>query len=199
MTTYIPFLFVVAGYLFGSISSAIIVCKLMGLPDPRAEGSHNPGATNVLRIGGKKPAAITLFFDMLKGTLPVAAAQFLQADATIVAMTGLAAFIGHLYPVFFGFKGGKGVATGLGVLLGWHWQYFLFTAGVWLIASKVFRISSLAALIAFAVTPIYFWIMAAPETYLTTIIPIVVLIFARHKTNIQRLFAGKEDQIESKD
>ncbi|MCG7963964.1 MAG: glycerol-3-phosphate 1-O-acyltransferase PlsY, partial [Candidatus Thiodiazotropha taylori] len=112
---------VVIAYLLGSISSAIIVCRLMGLPDPRSQGSNNPGATNVLRIGGKKAAAITLFGDMVKGLIPMLIAHLFDAPPLYLALTGLAAFLGHLYPVFFNFKGGKGVATALGVQFGLHW------------------------------------------------------------------------------
>ena len=114
-------LFIVLGYLAGSISTAIIVCRAMGLPDPRSEGSRNPGATNVLRFGGKKAAAITLAGDFLKGLLPVLLARGVGVDEIGLALTGLAAFLGHLYPVFFGFEGGKGVATAFGVILGLSW------------------------------------------------------------------------------
>jgi hypothetical protein len=115
-------LLILGGYLFGSISAAIVVCKLMGLPDPRTEGSRNPGTTNVLRLGGKKAAILTLAGDMLKGLLPVLIARALHAGPEVQAVTALAAFLGHLYPVFFGFQGGKGVATALGVFFGLHWQ-----------------------------------------------------------------------------
>ena len=142
------YLLIPAGYLFGSISTAIIVCKLMGLPDPRTQGSRNPGATNVARLGGKKAAALTLAGDMLKGLLPVTIAHALGSDATILAGTALAAFLGHLYPVFFGFQGGKGVATALGVIYGLYWPVGLLTSAVWLIMAVLFRYSSLAALVA---------------------------------------------------
>ena len=117
----IAWLFIPAAYLIGSISSAIIVCRLMGLPDPREQGSGNPGATNVMRFGGKKAAIITLLGDLVKGLIPVYAAKLFGVPAEILALTGVAAFIGHLYPVFFGFEGGKGVATSVGVLLGFSW------------------------------------------------------------------------------
>ena len=124
--------FALFGYLLGSVSTAIITCKLMGLADPRTVGSNNPGATNVLREGGKKAAAITLFGDMLKGLVPVLIAVVLDMPDEVIAATGVAAFLGHLYPVFYGFKGGKGVATILGVLLGIHWQLGLGTILIWL-------------------------------------------------------------------
>ncbi|MDH5661093.1 MAG: glycerol-3-phosphate 1-O-acyltransferase PlsY, partial [Gammaproteobacteria bacterium] len=134
---------IIASYLIGSLSSAIIVCKLMGLPDPRGEGSGNPGATNVLRFGGKKPAAITLAGDMIKGLVPVLVAKYIGISIEGIALVGLAAFLGHLYPVFFQFKGGKGVATMLGVLFGFSWWIGLATAGTWLFMAKIVKISSL--------------------------------------------------------
>jgi len=155
----ITYLLVPGGYLFGSISTAIIVCKLMGLPDPRTTGSRNPGATNVARIGGKKAAALTLAGDLLKGLIPVLTAHALQADATVLAGTALAAFLGHLYPVFFGFQGGKGVATALGVIYGLYWPVGLLTTAVWLAMALLFRISSLAALTAMLVMPAgFYWL-----------------------------------------
>ena len=133
---------IIIAYLIGSLSSAIIVCKLMGLPDPRGEGSGNPGATNVLRFGGKKAAAITLLGDTLKGLLPVLLAKYLDITILGIALVGLAAFLGHLYPIFFEFKGGKGVATMLGVLFGFSWWIGLATAGTWLFVAKILKISS---------------------------------------------------------
>ena len=147
------YLLIVAGYLFGSISAAIIVCKFMGLPDPRTEGSRNPGATNVARLGGKKAAALTLLGDMLKGLLPVVAAHALHASPTVLAGTALAAFLGHLYPVFFRFQGGKGVATALGVTFGLYWPVGLLVSGIWLVMAVLFRYSSLAALTAVLAIP----------------------------------------------
>ena len=125
-------LLIIASYLLGSISSAIIVCRLMGLPDPRTQGSQNPGATNVLRLGGKKAAAITLVGDWLKGVLPLVAGHLLGFEPLILGLAGIAAFAGHLYPVFFGFKGGKGVATALGFQVGLYWPIGLTIAGIWL-------------------------------------------------------------------
>lgn len=183
-------------YLLGSISTAIVVCKLMQLPDPRTQGSGNPGATNVLRVGGKIPAAITLFGDMLKGLLPVLAARYLELNLLAIALTGAAAFIGHLFPIFFGFKGGKGVATLLGVLFGFSWWVGLATAATWLIIAKVFKLSSLAALIATALAPIYLYFLL-PDSLpliLTTSI-MVIILFWRHKSNIQKLLSGSESSI----
>jgi acyl phosphate:glycerol-3-phosphate acyltransferase len=152
-------LLIVAAYLLGSISSAIIVCRLMGLPDPRTQGSNNPGATNVLRIGGKRPAAITLVGDSLKGLIPMLAGHLLgQVDPLTLAGIGLAAFIGHLYPVFFRFQGGKGVATALGVQFGLYWPIGLCVAAIWLFVAKVLKISSLSGLISMALAPVIVWL-----------------------------------------
>ncbi|MBT8438117.1 MAG: glycerol-3-phosphate 1-O-acyltransferase PlsY [Gammaproteobacteria bacterium] len=182
-------------YLMGSISSAIIVCKLMGLPDPRTQGSNNPGATNVLRIGGKKAAAITLFGDMLKGFIPVALVHLVSDSALIFALTAAAAFLGHLYPVFFSFKGGKGVATALGVQFGLHWQLGLAVAAIWLFMAKGLKISSLAALVSMALAPAIIWYLwPAPELLVMQIF-ISVLLFWRHRNNIKNLISGNEGQI----
>ncbi len=183
------------GYLMGSVSSAIIVCKLWGLPDPRTAGSHNPGATNVLRVGNKTAAAVTLFGDVFKGWLPVALAKGTGADPTIVAATALAAFLGHLYPVFFGFQGGKGVATSLGVLTGIHWGLGLLLAGTWIVMAKLSRISSLSALTASALAPFYaFWLLRDASTTMLVAV-ISAFLFWRHRSNIQRLLRGEEDRI----
>jgi glycerol-3-phosphate acyltransferase PlsY len=189
------YLLIIGGYLLGSISSAILICRLMGLPDPRTEGSRNPGATNVARIGGKKAAALTLFGDMLKGLVPVLAAHAMHADVSILAGTALAAFLGHLYPVFFGFQGGKGVATALGVTFGLHWPVGLLTAGTWLLMAVLFRYSSLAALTASLAIPAGFaWLW--PEAALVGAMCIMVaLLFWRHRSNIANLLSGREGKI----
>jgi glycerol-3-phosphate acyltransferase PlsY len=190
-------LLVLASYLLGSVSSAIIVCRLMGLPDPRTQGSNNPGATNVLRIGGKKAAAVTLLGDSLKGLLPMLAAHALGADAGLLAATGLAAFLGHLYPVFFGFRGGKGVATALGVQFGLYWPVGLGVAAVWLFVAKVLKISSLSALVSMALAPFIVWYFFPDAPVLTvTQILISLLLFWRHRSNIRNLLAGSEDRID---
>lgn len=189
---------IAAAYLIGSISSAIIVCRLMGLSDPRSEGSNNPGATNVLRIGGKKAAAITLLGDMLKGVLPVAAGHLLDVSTLTFALAAMAAFLGHLYPVFFGFKGGKGVATALGTQFGLHWGIGLAVAGIWLFMAKVVKISSLSALVSMALAPvIIYWIWPADELIVMQVIMSIIL-FWRHKSNIQRLISGEESLIGKK-
>ena len=195
----IDILLIAAAYLVGSVSSAIVVCRMMGLPDPRCEGSGNPGATNVLRVGGKKPAAITLAGDMLKGLLPVLAGQALGVSPLALGLIGAAAFLGHLYPVFFGFRGGKGVATLLVVLFGYHWAVGAATAATWLLVAKGFRISSLAALVATALAPLYLWIVLGPRWDLIGITTaMVVLLFWRHRSNIQRLLSGEESLIGKK-
>lgn len=186
---------IIAGYLFGSISSAIIVCKLMRLPDPRTLGSNNPGATNVLRFGGKKAAAIVLLGDMVKGVIPVIAARLLGADALVLGAVGFAAFIGHLYPVFFGFRGGKGVATAFGVFATLNWQVGLALVGTWLLIAKVFKISSLAALTAAVLAPLYIWWLTGEQHWVTMGIVMSAILVWRHRSNIQKLLSGKESSI----
>ena len=191
----IEYIAIFASYLIGSLSSAIIVCKIMSLPDPRSEGSGNPGATNVLRFGGKKAAAITLAGDMVKGLLPVLAAKYLGLNMESIALVGFAAFLGHLYPIFFQFKGGKGVATMLGVMFGFSWWVGLATAGTWLFMAKVVKISSLSALVATALAPVYVWLWFNNEVTVALTITMTVILFWRHRSNIQNLLSGKEDKI----
>lgn len=193
MVTY--FLLVLGAYLIGSISSAIIVCRMMGLPDPRTEGSNNPGATNVLRIGGKKAAAITLFGDSLKGFLPVLVANLLGVPPLILAAVAMAAFLGHLYPVFFGFKGGKGVATALGVQFGLAWQIGGVIALIWLFMAKVVNISSLSALVSMALAPIVVWFFMPEPELIIMQITLSLILFWRHRSNIRNLLDGSEGQI----
>lgn len=185
-------LFVLFAYLAGSVSSAIIVCRMMGLPDPREQGSGNPGATNVMRIGGKKAAGITLLGDMLKGLLPVYLAKILGMPVDALALIGLAAFLGHLYPVFFGFKGGKGVATSVGVLLGFSWVLGFAVIATWLLIYKISKISSLSALIASSLSSAYAWYIVESPGLVGSCVLMTVLLLWRHKSNIQRLLAGEE-------
>lgn len=189
---------VVLGYLLGSVSAAILVCRLFGLPDPRSQGSHNPGATNVLRLGGKLPAAIALAGDFLKGLLPVLLAQLLGAGDLGLALTALAAFLGHLYPVFFGFQGGKGVATAFGVILGLSPWVALLVLATWLAMAVLTRISSLSALTAAALTPVYIWWFNLPAVYVVAMLIMVVLLIWRHRGNIQRLLDGTESRMGKK-
>ena len=193
MTT--DFLLIFTAYLLGSISSAIIVCRLLNLPDPRGQGSGNPGATNVMRIGGKKAAAITLIGDMLKGLIPVLVAKFLGASIAVQALVAVAAFLGHLYPVFFGFRGGKGVATALGVLLGLHWPVGLLTIATWLLIAKLFNVSSLAALLSIVVTPLYIWWLIPERSLMIAMLFMGALLFWRHRSNIRNLLDGSEGKI----
>ncbi len=189
------YLLVLAAYLLGSISSAIIVCRIMGLPDPRSQGSNNPGATNVLRIGGKKAAAIALLGDTLKGLIPMLACHALGVSPLIFALTGMAAFLGHLYPVYFGFKGGKGVATALGVQFGLSWLVGASVAGVWLFMAKVLNVSSLAALVSMTLAPLFVWIFwPAPELIIMQSVMSLILIW-RHRSNIRNLLSGEEGKI----
>ena len=181
-------------YLLGSLSSAVITSRLMGLPDPREEGSKNPGATNMLRLGGKKAAIITLLGDLLKGLVPLVVAKALDAPYEVLAAVGLAAFLGHLYPVFFGFKGGKGAATALGVLAGYSWLVGLASLLTWLSVAYLSRISSLAALTAAALAPLYVWfLLHSPVLTVATVLMCTVL-FWRHKSNIRRILLGEESK-----
>jgi glycerol-3-phosphate acyltransferase PlsY len=188
-------LLILFAYLMGSVSSAIIVCRLMGLPDPRTQGSNNPGATNVLRIGGKKAAGITLFGDSLKGIIPMVVAHLLGASPAVLAGVGLAAFIGHLYPVFFGFRGGKGVATALGVQIGLYWPIGLAVAAVWLFVAKVLKISSLSALVSMALAPLFVWLFWPEKVLIGMQLVITGLLFWRHRSNIRNLLSGTESRL----
>jgi len=188
-------LLTIAAYLLGSVSSAIIVCRVMGLPDPRTQGSNNPGATNVLRIGGKKPAAITLVGDSLKGLIPMLVAHLLGLGPAALASVGLAAFVGHLYPVFFGFRGGKGVATALGVQFGLYWPIGLCVAAVWLFVAKVLKISSLSGLISMALAPLFVWLFWSDKPLIGMQLIITGLLIWRHRSNIRNLLDGTESRL----
>jgi glycerol-3-phosphate acyltransferase PlsY len=190
--------FALFGYLLGSISTAIITCKIMSLPDPRTVGSNNPGATNVLRAGGKKAAIITLLGDMLKGLIPVLIAVLLDMPDEVIAVTGLAAFLGHLFPLYYGFKGGKGVATILGVLLGTHWLLGLGTIGIWLFMALTLRYSSLSALVAASGSPVLAWFITQSIVITCCVGFMAALLIWRHKSNIKKLLAGEEDKIGAK-
>lgn len=180
-------------YLVGSVSSAIIVCRLMGLDDPRKQGSGNPGATNVMRIGGKKAALITFLGDALKGLIPVLIAQSMGVGMQVLALVSFAAFLGHLYPLFFAFKGGKGVATTLGVTLGVNWILGIVVVGTWFLVFKISKISSLSALVAAILTPVYVWFIIGDMSLLLAFILISIILLCRHRSNIERLIAGEEE------
>ncbi len=185
---------VIVSYLIGSLSSAIITCKLMRLPDPRTQGSGNPGATNVLRIGGKKAAIITLIGDILKGVIPVVVAKVIGFHAFALCCITFAAFIGHLYPVYFRFEGGKGVATAAGCWLALAWPVGLTVVMTWLLTAMFFRYSSLAALTASVLGPIYAWYFTNADYTWLALIMSSVLIW-RHRRNIFNLYEGKEDKL----
>nr|VFK27481.1 MAG: acyl-phosphate glycerol-3-phosphate acyltransferase [Candidatus Kentron sp. MB]VFK28607.1 MAG: acyl-phosphate glycerol-3-phosphate acyltransferase [Candidatus Kentron sp. MB]VFK74324.1 MAG: acyl-phosphate glycerol-3-phosphate acyltransferase [Candidatus Kentron sp. MB] len=189
---------VIAAYLIGSISSAVVVSRLMGFPDPRTDGSRNPGATNVLRLGGKKAAIITLLSDVLKGLAPVLAARLYLDSPPIIAVVALAAFGGHVFPVLFRFQGGKGVATALGAIAAITWPTALAAFGTWLLVALISRYSSLSALIAALLTPIYTGIFTANLIYTGAIGLIALLIIWRHRTNIRNLIKGTETKIGQK-
>ncbi len=182
-------------YFLGSLSSAVITSRLMGLPDPREEGSKNPGATNVLRLGGKKAAIFTLLGDLLKGVAPLLVAKVFSSPNDVLALVGIAAFLGHLYPLFFGFKGGKGAATALGVLAGYSWLVGLFALITWLTVAYLSRISSLAALTAAALAPVFVWFVLGSPVLTGSTVLMCSILFWRHRSNIQRILRGEESKI----
>ncbi|MBK6743394.1 MAG: glycerol-3-phosphate 1-O-acyltransferase PlsY [Hydrogenophilales bacterium] len=187
---------IVVAYLIGSLSFAVILSRVSGLPDPRSYGSGNPGATNVLRSGRKSVAALTLLGDALKGAVAVLLAQWATQvwglPSYAPALAGLAAFVGHLWPVFFGFKGGKGVATALGLLMALNpWLGFACAAS-WLLVFLLTRVSSLSALVAAGLAPVYVWWLSGQGVDTLAILGVALLIFWRHKANIGRLLRGEE-------
>jgi glycerol-3-phosphate acyltransferase PlsY len=204
MESIAPLLATVAAYLVGSLAFAVIVSRVMGLADPRTFGSKNPGATNVLRSGSKPAAVVTLLLDALKGLVPVLLVKIYGPryglEEGTMAMVGLAAFLGHLYPVFFRFQGGKGVATFLGVVFGIHWILGVATGLTWLIIAFFFRYSSLASLVAAVFAPVYYLLGDRMQWYAER--PVAVALFAmalllawRHRANIERLLAGTESRL----
>lgn len=188
-------IFTIAGYLLGSVSSAVVVSRLMNLPDPRSEGSGNPGATNVLRLGNKAAAGLTLAGDILKGALPVLVARWLVDDSLTVALAGAGAFFGHLFPLFFGFKGGKGVATALGVFAAVSLSVAGGLALTWLVVALVFRYSSLAALVSAVSAPAWAWWILSDPVYTGLAALLALMLALRHRANIGRLAAGTESKI----
>lgn len=192
----------VAAYLLGSISFAVVMSKVYGIADPRTYGSKNPGATNVLRSGNKGAAIMTLLGDGAKGWLAVFLADRFAADLgvgdTAVALVAIAVFLGHLWPVFFRFVGGKGVATALGVLLGINPWLGLATLATWLIIAYAFRYSSLAALVAALFAPFYYGLLFGVDAILLSVVVMSVLLAYRHSQNIANLLAGKESKIGAK-
>ena len=198
LTTFLSFFYVIIGYLFGSVCSAVIVCRLFSLPDPRTEGSKNPGATNVLRIAGKKYAIIVLITDMLKGFLPVFLAHLLGANPTVLGFVCLASVLGHIYPVFFNFVGGKGVATALGALLGFNWMLGCLVVVTWLVIALISRYSSLASVVAIVLAPFYSLFVFH---HLSAFVPLGLmmgLVIYKHHSNLTRLMDGTEPKIKLK-
>ena len=185
---------ILVSYLVGSLSTAIMTCKWAGLPDPRTQGSGNPGTTNVLRYGGKKVAIVTLLGDIAKGAIPVLLAKAYGFNSINLALIAFAAFIGHIYPIFFRFKGGKGVATALGCWLGLCWPVGLLLLLTWLLVALVSRYSSLAALITALAAPLYAGYFTNSSLTVMTLIMSILLIY-KHKKNIKDLIHGKERQL----
>lgn len=182
-------------YLIGSLSSAVIVCKLWGLPDPRSQGSKNPGATNVLRIGGKLPAIITLLGDGCKGFLPTLLAVHFGLPAWVVGGVMLAALLGHILPIFFGFQGGKGVATGMGAFLGLSWLLGGILIAVWALVIVITRLSSLGAVVATLIAPFVTWLLINNAVLTATVSVMSMILLIRHRGNITRLIKGAEAKI----
>ncbi|WP_371379511.1 glycerol-3-phosphate 1-O-acyltransferase PlsY [Thalassotalea aquiviva] len=184
---------IIASYIIGSISSAILICRLRGLPDPRSLGSKNPGATNVLRLSNKPTAAAVLLFDVLKGTIPVYGAFLLGVEPLHLGFIAIAACLGHMYPCFFGFKGGKAVATALGALAPISWGFAAALISTWVIVAKLTRYSSLAAIVTVSLAPLYSYLIKPMYTQSVTMLSILIII--RHRSNIWRLLSGKEAKI----
>ena len=207
MNPVLPIVATVVAYLIGSLSFAVIVSSLMGLNDPRTYGSGNPGATNVLRSGSKKAAALTLLLDAVKGLVPVLLVKYVGPAYGLhegtLALVAIAAFLGHLFPVFFKFKGGKGVATALGVLLGISGWLGLFVLLTWLAVAFTTRYSSLSALVAAVLAPVYYVLFGGSlwvydKSVLMAVIAMSALLLWRHAENISRLLKGQESKIGSK-
>ena len=182
----------ICAYLLGSISSAILLSKIMGFQDPRSEGSKNPGATNVLRIAGKKAAFLTLVGDCLKGLIPVLIAAALFTDPMVVALSAFAAFAGHCFPVFFAFRGGKGVATAMAATVGFDWIAGAILIAIWLVFARVFKISSLAAIVSFCALPVLIYWREPNLGSAAVFAAISIILIWRHRDNIQRLLSGNE-------
>ncbi|MCC2616421.1 glycerol-3-phosphate 1-O-acyltransferase PlsY [Aestuariibacter halophilus] len=191
--TALTLLLLVGAYLLGSLSSAVLVCRAFGLPDPRRHGSNNPGATNVFRLGGRLPAVLVLICDILKGTIPVWGSYFLGIEPLFLGLIAVAACLGHIFPLFFGFRGGKAVATAFGAMLPIGLSLAGLLISCWIVVVFVSGYSSLAAIIAVGFAPLFtFWIKPA---YTLPVAMLSVLIIARHRANIVRLWRGEEGRI----
>ena len=191
----ISILLIFSAYLLGSVSAAILVCKTLGLSDPRTGGSGNPGTTNVMRLYGKKAAFLTLVGDIFKGIIPVLLAKVIVNSEFIIAICGLAAFLGHIFPIYFKFEGGKGVATLIGILFATNWLLGVSYIITWILTALIFRYSSLAALIAVLPIPIYSYFIEHSNQYAISFAIIAIILFWRHKPNIYNLLNGKENKI----
>lgn len=194
-----PYFLVILAYFVGSLSTAIVTCKIMGKVDPRTVGSKNPGATNVLRHAGKKAAFFTLLGDVLKGLIPVLVGHAVGLEWQWLGFIGIAAFFGHIYPIYYGFKGGKGVATAIGIYLGLHPVVGLVVILTWMISALIFNVSSLSALIAALLAPLYFfWVTDSLNLFITLVV-MTIFIYWRHRSNIVEIIDGTEDKIMEKD
>ncbi|OOH91478.1 acyl-phosphate--glycerol-3-phosphate O-acyltransferase [Pasteurellaceae bacterium 15-036681] len=189
----IAYLLIVGAYLLGSISSAVIFCRLAGLPDPREHGSHNPGATNVLRIGGRLSALGVLFADVLKGILPVSIGFYLALSPSYIGFIALSACLGHVFPIFFKFRGGKGVATALGAILPMGYAISGLAVGTWILVFLISGYSSLSAVVTALAVPFYVWWFKPELTFPVALV--CCLLIYRHHDNIQRLWRGQEDKV----
>lgn len=194
--TALTILIFASAYLLGSISSAILVCRLFGLGDPREQGSGNPGATNVLRIAGKFPAVLVLVFDVLKGTVPVWASYYIGLEPIYLAFVAVMACLGHMYPLFFGFSGGKAVATAFGAILPLGLDLAAILIVTWALVVRLTNYSSLAAILSVSLAPVYTWVLKPEYTLPVGILS--VLIIWRHKDNIIRLLRRQESKISQK-
>jgi glycerol-3-phosphate acyltransferase PlsY len=192
MLAVIPLLFL--AYCLGSLMTAVLLSRAFGLPNPMLLGSSNPGATNMLRLSGKKFGAMTLIGDFLKGFLPLFAMQLILPDAAIASLVSIALLLGHMYPIFFNFRGGKGVATAIGILMAISWPLALSCMGLWLFVVALSRYVSLASCVAAASAPAFavYWL---PQAYWLGIAVLAILIIARHKPNIKRLWQGQEPKV----
>ncbi len=194
--TIVAIVLPVLGYLCGSLASAVIVCRAMKLPDPRKEGSGNPGATNVLRVGGKEAAALTLAGDALKGAVAVLLGHLLGAPPAVLAGAAVAAVVGHMYPIFFQFQGGKGVATAFGAVAALVYPVALLMGAVWVLAAMATRYASLASMAAAVVAPLFALVFIRQPAYTLGLLIIAALLVYGHRGNIQRLRDGTEAEID---
>jgi len=192
MTVWIV-LFMVGAYVLGSVSSAILICRAFSYPDPRTQGSNNPGATNVLRVANKAAAAAVLVFDILKGAIPTYLAYLANLPEFAIGLVALSACLGHMYPVFFQFKGGKAVATALGAMLPMGWYLALGLLSTWILVFKLSKYSSLAAIVTVTLAPIYTYFLKPEFTLAVSMLSVLVIL--RHRGNVMRLIAGTEAEI----